>query len=59
MQKHGDTEISTRTILMLILFLVVTVIVIILGFMFGDFGNQTASNMTKIAEMFCVGDRCV
>jgi hypothetical protein len=59
MSKKADVEISTRTILMLILFLVVTVVIIILGVMFGAFGNQTVSNMTKIAEVFCVGDKCI
>jgi len=58
MSKRADVEISSRTILMLILFLVVTVIVIILGVSFGSFGNQTASNLTKIAGAFCPKGVC-
>jgi hypothetical protein len=58
MSKRADVEISSRTILMLILFLVITVIVIILGVSFGSFGNQTASNMTNIAGKFCPTGVC-
>ena len=58
MSRKADLEISNRTILMLILFLIVTVIIVILGVSFGSFGNQTASNLTKISEKFCPTGVC-
>lgn len=45
-------EISSRTILLLILFLVIGVIIIMLGVKFGSYGNETVTNLTDIAQGF-------